>query len=211
MSSPFCHWVSASPFTRPISSLDPQQPLLHLQLPASPPYQLSIVTMKPSSPLSLLLFIHLASAAPIPTLSSECLRLSQCRDALANDPRAGIPPTDQDLASLGHPSVYEESLPQAKEPAEELLTPPEVDATSHGVRSTAQDAAKNCWKNSKLSRIGYPTNDDAHARVWCQQMKHFSWKGSLECSVLLVPIASIVLFFLVALIAWEAVGRSDGL
>jgi hypothetical protein len=42
-------------------------------------------------------------------------------------------------------------------------------------------------------------------------MKHFSWKGSLECSVLLVPIASIVLFFLVALIAWEAVGRSDGL
>jgi hypothetical protein len=82
--------------------------------------------MKPSSPLSLLLFIHLISASPIPRLSLACQLLRSCEPAISDIPKPANPPiTFSDPLFLPHQlsSGPEEEIPRLKEPVKEPLTP----------------------------------------------------------------------------------------
>jgi hypothetical protein len=81
--------------------------------------------MKPSSPLSLLLFIHVISASPIPRLSSDCRLLRSCEPALSDIPKPANPPirfSDPHFPPH-HSSGPEEEIPHLKEPVKEPLIP----------------------------------------------------------------------------------------
>lgn len=177
--------------------------------------------MKPSSHLSLLLFLHLTSAAPIPGLSSDCRRLRTCRDALSDDSKANNPAADQYLPPLHLPSAFDEATPPFKEPAQVSVITTEEDSSLESLGSSTSTSSESIvygtahypvqvWrKGNQYDALNSPGNGNGRGFSWCERMRQITQIGSRQYSELLI--VSIVVFFLVALMAWETVGRSDGL
>jgi hypothetical protein len=211
--------------------------------------------MKPSSPLFILLFIHLTSASPIPRLSSHCRLLRFCEPALSDIYKPANPPIR--FSVLHFPphqlsSVPEVEIPRLKEPVREPLTPSKDSYSKILYRSastnreslpdsTAQDLSRNPIRsssgedrstslpmnlleedsgetygtlpsrrtrgeNSQRGQLILHGNCGALTFSWNEQMKLFyPMTGPREYSELLV--VSVVILFLLALMAWEAVGR----
>jgi hypothetical protein len=77
------------------------------------------------------------------------------------------------------------------------------------VYATAQYPVRDWRKGNQQDALISPVNGNGRGFSWCERMRQLTWIGSRQYSELLI--VSIVVFFLLALIAWEAVGRSDGL
>ena len=167
---------------------------------------LDIITMKPPSPLSLLLFIHLTCAAPIPSLPSDCHRFRVCRDALADISKPGNPPTDQYLAPTDTARAVDAPIPSIIQPVKEPHAPLYTESL---VDSTTKLPTEDRDESSRYARLTAPIHGDKHVLSWCRQMSRDAWRHSREYSELLV--VSIVILFLIALTAWEAAGRSGRL
>jgi len=77
------------------------------------------------------------------------------------------------------------------------------------VYATAQYPVRDWRKGNQQDALISPANGNGRGFSWCERMRQLTWIGSRQYSELLI--VSIVVFFLLALITWEAVGRSDGL
>jgi hypothetical protein len=205
--------------------------------------------MKPSSPISLLLFIHLTSAAPIPSISSECQLSSSCQHNLLDNPTLGNRPrrfldpyflrpqlssevatprlkelVDEPLASPAENPSSKLSSFSPSQPGEQLVQPATQDLAQKPLRSSSGENVPSTtslevpvdpvkdWQKSLLtdepSEENKQTSRPGVVFSLSEQVKRlYPWIGSREYSDLLV--VGIVVLFLLALIAWEAVGRSN--
>lgn len=213
--------------------------------------EIGISTMKASSPLSLLLFIHLTSGTPIRTISSECQLSSSCQHDILDNPTHGHRPrrfldpyflrpqvspevATPRLNELGNePLASPVETPSSKlssftlsQPEEQLAHPGTHDLAQKSLRSRSGETVPSTtsleipedpmqdWQifpfTNEPSEENKQTPYSGVVFSLSRQVRRlYPWIGSREYSDLLV--VSIVVFFLVALVAWEAVGRSNGL
>ncbi|KIM96706.1 hypothetical protein OIDMADRAFT_32631 [Oidiodendron maius Zn] len=144
--------------------------------------------MKSSSPFSILLFVHLITAAPLPSIL-----LDRWRDRSCTKPGNTLP--DQYLPIWDAPLAVEEA--PAPEDIVTLIT------------SAAALRVEDMKESSRYEILVSPTDDDKRVPSWCQQATRQARRASREYSELLV--ISIVILFLIALTAWEAVWQSSRL
>lgn len=166
--------------------------------------------MRPSSPLSLLLFIHLISATPVPNLRPDCQTSGTCRNEHTDNLKQRSSYPDLPVAALN--SAFYKSSPQEQKPVKDLIsamdsspkTISSSDATSvETVVFTVTQYPRKDWKTT-YQQESLP-DDSMHALPWTR----VSWKDTRQDSDLLV--VGIVVLFIIALIAWEAVGRLERL
>lgn len=172
--------------------------------------------MRPSSPLSLLLFIRLISATPVPDLRSDCQTLGTCRyDATESvKPRISLP--DETLPAVRASAFINERNALARAPpVEEPVSAREIDSApktiSSGdasyVETVVFPAAQYPSSDGKTANQQEAQADDSEL---APSRKKVSWTSrSREDSELLV--VGIVVLFVVALVAWETVGTLDRL
>lgn len=180
--------------------------------------------MKPSSPLSLLLFIHLTSASPLPSLSLECQSFRFCESILSQRVRRDYPSSDPYSSTAPIFSNPEAPLPPLKEQLKESLTPPNEDASSQYFNSNSRRTAElpaDPWTARSavtLESANAPEGDqqgdvveeDAYGFSWCDKTKPLCvWQGAAAYSEFFV--VSIVVIFVLVVLVCEGVGRCVGL
>ena len=148
----------------------------------------SFIAMKSPSPFSLLLFVHLITAAPLPSILLDRWRDRSCTKPGNTLPDQYLPIRDAHLA------VEEAPAP------EDIVTL---------ITSTAALRVEDMKEDSRYEILISPTDDDERVLSWCQQTSRQARRTSREYSEHLV--ISIVIFFLIALAAWEAVWQSSRL
>ncbi|KIM96953.1 hypothetical protein OIDMADRAFT_58501 [Oidiodendron maius Zn] len=179
--------------------------------------------MKPSSPLSLLLFIHLTSASPLPSLSLECQRFRSCDSILSQRVRRDHPSSDPYSSTAPIFSNPEGLLPPLKEQLKESLTPPNEDASSKYLNSNSRRTAElpadpwtarsantpesaNTPAGDQQGEVISETEEDAYSFSWCDKTKPLCvWQGAAAYSELFV--VSIVVIFVLVVLVCEGVGR----
>ena len=176
--------------------------------------------MRLSSLLSFLIQSSFAASVPSPLISCQCFR--SCYTSLAGDSWSYHHPDDQYLCPP-YVSLYGgRSIPRIQRPVKQSLTSTllENDAilkpicssapgsTEQLVDTTAKHLVEDWEKNSQWDWPTAHENGDVRSFSWCEQTTQPSWKGARKYSERLE--VGIVVVFFVALIIWEAIGRSGG-
>lgn len=152
--------------------------------------------MRPSLLLSLLLFIRLISTTPISGFPLDHRCFTSCRDGHIARPKPRNSSSDQDLPLINTYLSSVASTPQAKGIVEELVSSQYRDSSSQIVSSS-----ESTYTQSVIYVTAqYPGQD------WNKSSQEDSQVNRITNGYSERLVVSIVILFLIVLIAWETLG-----